>query len=76
MVLNPPSTTTHVPLGPHRPTTTGYYWAGVLQMNLIEIMILITENKRRVATTGYPAAPDPTLLDIVFVDVVIPLDVV
>jgi len=37
-------------------------------------MILIIENKRWVATVAYPAAPEPLLVDIAFVDVVIPLN--
>ena len=39
------------------------------------IMILIIYNKGWVAT-AYPAAPEPTLVDIAVVDVVIPLDAV
>ena len=42
--------------------------------NKILIMILIIENKRWVATVAYPAAPEPLLVDIAFVDVVIPLN--
>ena len=37
-------------------------------------MILIIYNKGWVAT-AYPAAPELTLVDMVFVDVVVPLDV-
>jgi hypothetical protein len=40
---------------------------------ILIIMILIIYNKGRVATT-YPAAPEPTLVDIAVVDVVVPLD--
>jgi hypothetical protein len=40
---------------------------------ILIIMILITENKGRVAT-AYPTTPKPTLVDIAVVDVVIPLD--
>ena len=42
---------------------------------ILIIMILITENKGRVAT-AYPAEPEPTLVDIAVVDVVVPLDAV
>jgi hypothetical protein len=38
-------------------------------------MILIIYNKRWIAT-AYLAAPEPTLVDITVVDVVVPLDVV
>ena len=39
------------------------------------IMILIAENKGRVAT-AYPVALEPTLVDIAVVDVVVPLGAV
>ena len=42
---------------------------------ILIIMILIIYNKGRVAT-AYPVAPEPTLVDITFVDVVAQLDVV
>ena len=42
---------------------------------ILIIIILITEIIARVAT-AYPAAPEPTLVDIAAVDVVVPLDVV
>ena len=42
---------------------------------ILIIMILIIYNKGRVATT-YPTAPEPTLVDITFVDVVVLLGVV
>ena len=42
---------------------------------ILIIMILIIYNKGRVAT-AYPAAPEPTLVDIAVVDVVVPLDAV
>ena len=42
---------------------------------ILIIMILIVYNKGRVAT-AYPVAPEPTLVDITFVDVVVPLDAV
>jgi len=42
---------------------------------MLIIMILIIENKGWVATS-YPAAPEPTLVDIAVVDVVVPLDAV
>jgi hypothetical protein len=42
---------------------------------ILIIMTLIIYNKGRVAT-AYPAALEPMLVDIVVVDVVIPLDVV
>jgi hypothetical protein len=41
-------------------------------MILIIIMILIIENKGRIATV-YAEAPEPTLVDIVVVNVVVPL---
>ena len=45
-------------------------------MNMILIMILIIENKRRVATVAY-LVPEPfRLVDMAFVGVVIPLDAV
>ena len=40
---------------------------------ILIIMILIIYNKGRVAI-AYPAAPEPTLVDIAVVDVVVPLD--
>jgi hypothetical protein len=40
---------------------------------ILIIMILIIYNKGRVAII-YPVAPEPTLVDIVGVDVVVPLD--
>ena len=42
---------------------------------ILIIMILIIYNKEWVATV-YPAAPEPTLVDIAVVDVVVPLDAV
>jgi hypothetical protein len=42
---------------------------------ILIIMILIIYNKRWIAT-AYLAAPEPTLVDIAVVDVVVPLDVV
>ena len=42
---------------------------------ILIIIILITEIIARVAT-AYPAAPEPTLVDIAAVNVVIPLDAV
>jgi hypothetical protein len=39
-------------------------------------MISIIENRTWVATIAYSAAPEPTLVDIVFVDVVVLLDAV
>jgi hypothetical protein len=42
---------------------------------ILIIMILIIYNKGRVAT-AYPAAPEPTLVDIVVVDIVVPLNIV
>jgi hypothetical protein len=45
-------------------------------MNMILIMISIIENRTWVATIAYSAAPEPTLVDIVFVDVVVLLDAV
>jgi len=40
---------------------------------ILIIMILITENKGRVAS-AYPAAPEPTLVDIAVVDVAVLLN--
>jgi len=45
-------------------------------MNMTLIMISIIENRTWVATIAYPATLEPTLVDIAFVDVVIPLDAV
>ena len=45
-------------------------------MNMTLIMISIIENRTWVATIAYPAALEPTLVDITFVDVVAQLDVV
>ena len=42
---------------------------------ILIIIILITEIIGRVAA-AYPTAPEPTLVDIAVVDVVIPLDAV
>ena len=42
---------------------------------ILIIIILIIYNKGQVVTT-YPAAPEPALVDIAVVDVVVPLDVV
>ena len=41
---------------------------------ILIIMILIIYNKGRVAI-AYPRAPEPTLVDIAVIDVVVPLDV-
>ena len=46
----------------------------VTNMDLILIIILITENKGRVASEIYTAAPELMLVDIVVVDVAVPLD--
>ena len=43
-------------------------------MNMTLIMISIIENRTWVATIAYPAAPEPTLVDIAFVNVVVPVD--
>ena len=43
-------------------------------MNMTLIMISIIENRTWVATIAYLAAPKPTLVDIAFVNVVVPVD--
>ena len=43
-------------------------------MNMTLIMISIIENRTWVATIAYPATLEPTLVDIAFVDVVVPVD--
>ena len=43
-------------------------------MNMTLIMISIIENRTWVATIAYAAAPEPTLVDIAVVDVVVSLD--
>ena len=45
-------------------------------MNMTLIMISIIENRTWVATITYPATPEPTLIDIAFVNVVVPVNAV
>ena len=45
-------------------------------MNMTLIMISIIENRTWVATIAYPAALEPTLVDIAFVNAVISVDAV